>query len=894
MQNEAKEKLKQLIDRYEKLTDKEIKEVYNEQRTKDHFIRPLFEALGWDFLSDVWSETDVLGKRVDYAFMISGNTKFLVEAKPLKADLDMKIHAKQAIKYAWNKGITWAILTDFESIKIFNAQAHSKLLLDKLVFEISYKDYLSDFKRLNLLSKESFKNNALDDYAIKHGKKLKKLTVNDKLFNDLKEIRKGLTDGFGKWDKTINSEDLEEGVQRIIERLMFIRVLEDKGLEDPVLMPILHKWENNQNEPLFKKLITKFRELDDIYNSNIFKKHACEDWEEYGVKWNKIFSLLYGSQVYEYDFKRIPADVLGGVYESYLSYIAQNPIEIETDKESGKLFKTEDKREQKEKSREKRKEQGIFYTPRFIVDYIVENTVGKKLGEAKSMHELKQIKILDPACGSGSFLTKALKVFNEKYIDFGNPGGQATKSEILLSNIYGVDLDPKAVELAKLNLLVEALEEQQKLPDLTENVRVGNSLISGEEKELEKYFGKDWRDKRPFNWEEEFKGVFKQGGFDVIIGNPPWVSIKGKQKSLEYSDKELLYYYEKLDLNTYAPNLYEAFIRKSLSLLKDGGLFSFIVPDRFCANSQFIKLREYLLSHFSIKKLLFRVDFPGVIADTVIFVIEKNKFKNNIIEVGDYSKQKYTKILQSVYNKQPDFSFFFVDNVIFEIFNKILLNSKTKPLSELVKSTSGCGAKSNLLNKEKQNEKEIKVIKGENIGRYNNKGFFWFDFKNENLSGRTRDVSKLGFKNKILLRKTGIDLIATFDDSSIYPEQSLYFIYDKDKDLLLYLLAIINSKLLNNYYQNFAITNRDATPQLKNIDLDKFPIIIPKKDEKIILCELGRKMIQLNSNLLSLSENSDKWRKIKEEIEKTDKEIDQKVYELYGLTKEEIKIIEKN
>jgi len=289
MQNEAKEKLKQLIDRYEKLTDKEIKEVYNEQRTKDHFIRPLFEALGWDFLSDVWSETDVLGKRVDYAFMISGNTKFLVEAKPLKADLDMKIHAKQAIKYAWNKGITWAILTDFESIKIFNAQAHSKLLLDKLVFEISYKDYLSDFKRLNLLSKESFKNNALDDYAIKHGKKLKKLTVNDKLFNDLKEIRKGLTDGFGKWDKTINSEDLEEGVQRIIERLMFIRVLEDKGLEDPVLMPILHKWENNQNEPLFKKLITKFRELDDIYNSNIFKKHACEDWEEYGVKWNKIF-----------------------------------------------------------------------------------------------------------------------------------------------------------------------------------------------------------------------------------------------------------------------------------------------------------------------------------------------------------------------------------------------------------------------------------------------------------------------------------------------------------------------------------------------------------------------------------------------------------------------------
>lgn len=199
---QAKGKIKKLVERYESLSPAE-RNGYNEQQTKDHFIRPLFEALGWDFLSDVWSETGVQDKRVDYAFIINGSTKFLVEAKPLRADLDMEIHAKQAMKYAWNKGIAWAILIDFESIKIFNAQAHSKLLLDRLVFEISYKEYLSDFERLNLLSEESFKNNTLDEYAIKHGKKLKKLTVNDKLFNDLKEIRRGLTDGFGNWDKTI-------------------------------------------------------------------------------------------------------------------------------------------------------------------------------------------------------------------------------------------------------------------------------------------------------------------------------------------------------------------------------------------------------------------------------------------------------------------------------------------------------------------------------------------------------------------------------------------------------------------------------------------------------------------------------------------------------------------
>ncbi|MCK4554885.1 N-6 DNA methylase, partial [Candidatus Parcubacteria bacterium] len=476
---QAKQKIKKLVQRYEKLSEKEIKRDYNEERTKNVFIQPLFEALGWNFQDDVWPEKEAIQGRADYAFMLNGLTKFFVEAKSLKTDLDLEIHAKQAIKYSWNKGVAWAALTDFEGIKIFNAQAQSKLLIDKLVFEISYSEYISDFDRLWLLSKESFEKNALDQYAVKHGKKIKKLTVNEKLFSDLKEVRKELTKGFCEWNEKIDKEILEEGVQRIIERLMFIRVLEDKGLEEPVLKPVLREWEENKNIQLFTRLITKFRELDDIYNSDLFDEHACEDWEEYSVKWDKIFSLLYGSQVHEYDFKEIPADILGGVYESYLGHIAQNPI---------KAGKERDKKEIKTKSRQKRKEQGIYYTPKFIVDYIVENTLGKKLKEVKSMRELKQIKVLDPACGSGSFLNKALQTIIEQYISFNNPGKQETKSEILMSNIYGVDLDPQAVELAKLNLLVSALDKKAKLPDLTGNVRVGNSLISGSEKELKKYF----------------------------------------------------------------------------------------------------------------------------------------------------------------------------------------------------------------------------------------------------------------------------------------------------------------------------------------------------------------------------------------------------------------------
>jgi len=167
MQKEAKEKIKKLVERYDKLNKKDVRS-YDETRTKQHFIRPMFEALGWDFLGeDVWQEKDVQGKRVDYAFMINGITKFFVEAKSLKTDLDLEIHIKQAVNYAWNKGVTWAVLTDFEAIKVFNAQTQSKIFQDKLVFEIKYFEFLKDFDRLRLLSGESFLNNELDKYAEK-------------------------------------------------------------------------------------------------------------------------------------------------------------------------------------------------------------------------------------------------------------------------------------------------------------------------------------------------------------------------------------------------------------------------------------------------------------------------------------------------------------------------------------------------------------------------------------------------------------------------------------------------------------------------------------------------------------------------------------------------------
>jgi len=897
---QALEKIKKLVERYDKLSDAE-KKGYNEQQTKDHFIRPLFEALGWDFTKDVWSETDVHGKRVDYAFMPGGMTKFYVEAKSLKVDLDIEIHARQAINYSWNKGVAWAVLTDFEGIKIFNAQAQSKLLIDKLVFEISYSEYISDFDRLWLLSKESFEKNALDQYAVKHGKKIKKLTVNEKLYSDFKKAREILTESFKTWNEDVDKETLDEGVQRILDRLVFIRVLEDRKLEEPTLKPMIREWEvGGKKDQLFQLMIKKFRELDDIYNSSLFKEHACEKWEEYDDKIITVINMLYGSSVYEYDFSKIPADILGGVYESYLGYIAQNPIKVGKTGKSGKLFQTEDKKEIKTKSRQKRKEQGIYYTPKFIVDYIVENTLGKKLEEVKSMHELKKIKVLDPACGSGSFLTKALETINDKYKDFGNPGKQDTKSEIILSNIYGVDLDPQAVELAKLNLLVSALDKKAKLPDLTGNVRVGNSLISGSEKELKKYFGKEWREKRPFNWEEEFPFCYSRAGgnpgFDVVIGNPPYLSIeRGFLEDVSYF-KDHYKTIEKIY------DIFGLFIEKSLILLKDGGYLGFIMPNIILQNDSFRLLRKFILDHTEIISINDYKDgvFADAVVPTAVVILRKsNEQKNNKVEMNLYQKNelsKTAKIKQSTFFNESLFRFnLSMDDNFIKFKNKLYENSML--LKDFLKTQEAIktGDDKKFISDSPINSKNQKILlKGGDIDRYKiiNERFIDYNIKELKRPGKD-EVFNL--PKKLYIRRIANKLIAVMDTKQRYAVHTLYTGVMIDKNYSYeYILALLNSSLFTYLYQNLYPFKGNVFPEIRIGNLGQLPVKkIDKKSQKVFE-NLVDKILKLNKQLQSIPENSDKWNLVKKEIEKVDGEIDERVFGLYGLGEEERKVIKNN
>lgn len=663
-QEQAKQKIGELMKKYEEvLKSGEVKK-YTEEETKKDFILPLFKALGWDVFNkkEVSAEEHIKSSgRVDYGFYINGRTKFYLEAKPLKADLNDEDFAKQAIRYSWNRGVTWAILTNFENIKIFNAQAISKYLGDKKYFEMDYSEFLERFDQLWQLSRESFEQNFIDKEAERIGKKIQRVSISNLLYKDLNECREILTKAFSLWNKGLEQDLLDEGVQRFLDRLVFIRVAEDRGIELSILRQLLHGWEaGTRKEPFFKSLISKFRELDAVYNSNLFSPHPFEDWEEYDNATKDVLDILYGKPgYYEYDFKIIPADILGTVYENYLGYrLSQSKKKLSISKDA-----------------KKRKEHGIYYTPSFIVDYIVENALKPVLDKCRSIDDLKKVKVLDPACGSGSFLIRALDMIYEKYKYF-NRNDPYIKIEILTENIYGVNLDEQAVEIARLNLLLNSLDGRIKLPSLSNNIKNGNSLISGTEKELQKYFGPNFKENKPFNWSEEFPEVFKQGGFDVIIGNPPYVTskygkISGNLKNFYTDTFETAY--DKLDL-------YILFIERAIKISKEHGFTAFITPWNFLTNFYSFKIRKFLLDNTRIK-LLNKLPpnvFEGVIVDNIIFIFEKdrNNKGNSILSDDLYNKSNQKYIDQDIYLQNEKYIFTFpTDSIANQILNKMKLSS---------------------------------------------------------------------------------------------------------------------------------------------------------------------------------------------------------------------------
>ena len=884
-QNEAKRKIQELVSKYEQVKLSGRIDKYSEQDTKDSFIRPMFEALGWDFddREEVSKEEFVNSAgRVDYGIYLNNQPKLFIEAKKLGAAIHKPEFAEQAIRYCFNRVVTWAVLTDFESLKVFNAQNVSENLSNKLYFEIPYTQYVERFDQIWQLSKESFETGLIDKEAMKVGKLQQKITVTEQLAKDLNEIRELLTKSLHQWNEKVTADDLDEGVQKLLDRLIFLRVAEDRGIEEPILKQLVRDFDlrKDNNQHIYQSMITKFRELDEVYNSGLFSQHPFEKWEEYGGATKKAIDILYGkSGYYEYDFKLIPSDVLGQVYESYLGHLLSKSRKGLTLDVSAK----------------KRKEQGIYYTPSYIEDYIVEQALKPVLDNCHSVAELKAIKVLDPACGSGSFLIKAMEMIEKKYVEFGARKGEGIRLQVLLDNIYGVDLDEKAVEIARLNLVINSLETRMRLPGLEQHIKNGNSLISGTDEELKKYFGKNFRDKKPFNWEEEFPEVFNRPspGFDVIIGNPPWVTTRHSELGVD-----LVAYFKSRykSAEGFKLNLFPMFVELFLLLSRKNGISSLIIPNRLLDTPSYAGIRKDIIDNMTIIDIqnLPKGAFDSVVAGNIIITIQKNNqaISNNDLIITDYFTKEQLKLSLSQIKSNDNYTININGKTIgSEIINKIKI-VKTTPLSEI------CNVHVGMMIKDKNNKLlvdksgERKIVVGRDFERYHVNKFRTFNFKDIEIFGGTKKPEKHEMSPKLFVRKTGNTIVSAIDRDNTYAEQSVYLVLPKTKIPIEYLEGILNSRLITYYFQNELITNPESYPYIQHYDLEKLPIVVTEKSEEKIIVEKVKAMHKLKKAILLEIENSNKWCELNKEIEKTNKLIDQLVYKLYGLTEEEIKIVE--
>ncbi len=977
----AYKKISELVERFDEQIQSYKKTEYNETQTRRDFIDPFFKALGWDIDNEqgfaesyrevIHEDKIKVGratKSPDYSFRISDTKRlFFVEAKKPSVAIKEEIQsAFQVRRYGWSAKLSVSIITDFEEFAIYDCTKKpfpaDKASIARIKY-ITFKDYLKEFDFLwGTFSKEQVLKGGLDKYAQSNIQKRGTETVDKDFLQSLDNWRTYLATSISWNNKELNEDELNFVVQQTIDRIIFLRIAEARDVE---------QYSNLQNAiktgDYYKNLFSIFKDADDKYNSGLFdlkKDNISKNLKIDNKVIKNIINDLYFPSPYAFDV--MPVEILGTAYEQFLGKV----IRI-TPAHHAKI----------EEKPEVRKAGGVYYTPQYIVDYIVKNTVGK-LVDGKTPKQVSDIKIVDPACGSGSFLLGAYQYlldFHKNYYsnngtlrlvhpskgrktDMLTPSGNLTTAEkkrILLNNIYGVDIDVSAVEVTKLSLLLKCMEgetnasianqfsmfHERVLPSLENNIKCGNSLISTDYLKVN-LFEVDKKIK-PFDWEKAFPEVFNRkivkkeddlkviagkakehaqkameyaselenklsvlnepdsvyynGGFDAVIGNPPWVSLNGKFGNDILNTQAQQYLISKYQGNTYMPNLYEYFVHKGLELINSNGLFSFIVPDRLGFNNQFISLRKKLLQHYKVEELLYKAPFPGIVTDTLIFRFSNIKKTEDTykINVGEFGKETQTKTNKE-YLHDPEYQFLYEssDNAS-KILYKIFLSRKCKPLGDIAETTSGFGGKSTEITDSRGNQKQIEVIRGRSIQKFSNVTPYYFEFKKENITGRTTDQKKLGVKEKVLLRKTGYPIIATYDESGIYPEQSLYFIFNnKSKNSLKYFTALINSKLFQFVYINRLVTNKDSTPQLKKVDLDKFPVLVcelesqtekNKHDEIVKLVDL---LLKLNEEKQTTKLQSN-IEQIQIRINYCEDRINELVYELYGLTEEEIKIIEK-
>ncbi len=946
----APEIIHQLVKRFEDNRDSYRSGKYNETQLRREFLDPFFEALGWDvFNKGGLAETykDVIhedsleiegeNKAPDYAFRVGGQRKFFVEAKKPAVNIEMNIHpAFQLRRYAWSAKLPLGILSDFEEFAVYDCRMKpdkgDKASLGRVML-LSYRDYVEKWDEITaIFSREAVLKGSFDSYA--EGMKTKKGTteVDDAFLAEIERWRDLLAKNIALRNQSLSVRELNYAVQMTIDRIVFLRICEDRGVErDEQLKEI------SAGKDVYSGLCALFQKADARYNSGLF--HFKEEKEQSGAADNLTLGLNVDDKVLHdilknlyypespYVFKEIPSDILGQVYERFL----------------GKVIRlTASHQARVEEKPEVRKAGGVYYTPTYIVNYIVQNTVGKLL-EGKTPKDAEKLKILDPACGSGTFPLGAyqylldwhLKWYIEhepekwatgkKPVIFQSKDGwkltTSKKKEILLNNIFGVDIDAQAVEVTKLSLLLKVLEgesqetigsqlsllQERVLPDLSKNIQCGNSLIGPdyyESHQLTMGFGDDEERYRvnAFNWKAEFSDVFIRGGFDAVIGNPPY--------GAELTQYDMEYLRKKYSVAEYQLDTYPLFIEKSGLLNKQTGLCGFIIPSAWVA-SKFDKIfRQFILSRTTLQNLVItpKRTFEDATVETLILIFENNFTPNAIFSIERWDKDEREKyqFKQEDVSKQEDFVFPIYSNPVeVNLISKIRASKKI--LSQYANAVWGVKiyqrGKGKPAQKGYESEQKIfhsdektkdthkPLIGGSGIKRYEIewKGGY-VDYGQWLAEPRTPDWFS---GTRILIREVTANGIiqATITDEDFVFSNSVDGLKLKNKEIdTQFVLGLLNSKLISFYHLNTSANAfKGAFPKLLIKDLLNIPL--PEA-----LPEYHTRLVSLVERMLALHKQSPRTPQeqemVKREIESTDKGIDKLVYELYGLTEDEIKIVE--
>ncbi|MFH0800726.1 MAG: DNA methyltransferase [Pseudomonadota bacterium] len=1005
--------IKDLVERFQEHIDDYKNGAYKEEQVCAEFILPMFEALGWDIAnrqgsSEAYKEvihhdsikSGVGTKAPDYCFRVGGVRKFFLEAKKPSISIKDEIHpAYQLRRYAWSAKLPLGILTDFEEFAVYDCRSRpakgDKASVARIRY-LTFDQYIDRWDEIaGVFSKEAILKGSFDKYA--EGTKGRRGTagVDDAFLEEIERWRKLLAQDIAQRNRRLGVQELNFAVQAIIDRIVFLRICEDQGFEGYGQLMAL------QNGPhAYDRLIELFRHADQRYNSGIFHfdeekgRPTPADTLTPKLKIDddvlrEIFKNLYYPQS-PYEFSVIPTEILGQVYERFLGKV---------------IHLTSTRRAVIEEKPEVRKAGGVYYTPSYIVDYIVKHTVGKLL-EGKTPKEAAKLRILDPACGSGSFLIGAYDCLRKWHIDWYTHNApekwakgkqpalwQVRKGEwaltfaeqkrILTDNLYGVDIDPQAVEVTKLSLLLALLEgERQRemfrehaLPDLGTNIKCGNSLIGPDyyNRAQITIFSDDDRERiNAFDWRTEFVDIIEGGGFDVVIGNPPYrreLDYKHLMDDIARTEFGLKYRSPRMDLWYY-------FVHRGLEYLKRNGVLSFITNAYWTSGTGAEKLIDVLRNDTHIDELFYlgklRV-FEKVSGQHMILRVSKGKSDKNIcIIIADDTKGGDAELCVrgigpiKAYDKTPKQLFhgskvdlqFPAGGLISKIekhpqlchYGRVRQGIAENPASINRKTNTKHGGRwrvgegvfalsKNELKGMKLSSKEKSIIRPYydlcDIGRYRiasdpslrliystrrtcpnidkfpnlRKHLSHFrvvmEARRETKNGSNGwwhlhwpREEEIWESSKILAIQMAVRPSFVPTEGPVYVPFSVnvFIPCDENNERLYYICAVLNSKLIWKWYSHVA-KRRGVGLEINGNVLARTPIkeidISCERECAIhqVLVDLVRKMIELHAKH-DTARAPNRKTVLHRQIDATDRQIDQLVYELYGLTKEEIRIVE--